>query len=547
MKKLPLLLLLQALAGAAFAQLIPLGAVFTDTTKYRKPLAADTMHYTPLSHSNDSVFVFYERLATLKATQPNGRAARFVWQRLDTATLSFTTIWVDTVELRCDTSRYAPITIDSSDCGHLLPAMLSYTSLRNTSELPDSLPTGYYRVIADTLQTLDSTVLCNRYISSDTINEGSRALITSVGITFAPADTVGAWVFIDTFRIDTIWLVSQDCEFLNLQARFFPLGVNEGYYRYTYIDLWRTPKKEIRDFPDCLDCYIRKVSWEPSVDIYEGTELDVSEDWKTSYNAYIPTPFYDASYKVVVENYFGAADTFATDTIEAFSTYAKMKMFVEKTNDGGAKNWEEKTNEEEKEMALATIYLANATINAKAGSTFTWRFYSNTYELPENAKISDWLTLLPQAVTTDTSEEVYLPQPYKPGLYPFTLHVLNQRGCISTDTFKLEVEEYLIDPKAIPSVFTPNNDGVNDLYQLSNPNENVHSVDAIEVSILNRYGQLVFHSRDIRFAWNGKLRGTNSAAADGVYYYIIKAQGFNKTRKQVKQTFKGYLHLFNGQ
>jgi gliding motility-associated-like protein len=547
MKKLLLLLLLQALAGAAFAQLTPLGAVFSDTTKYRKPLAADTTHYTPLSPSNDSVFVFYERHATLMATQANGRTARFVWQRLDTATLTFANIWVDSVELQCDTSHYAPITIDSSDCGHQLPTMiLNYTSLRNTSTLPDSLPTGYYRVLIDTLQNIDSAIYCSHYINPDT-SEEARWTSTTVGITFAPADTMGAWVFIDTFRIDTIWLVSQDCEFLNLQARFYPSGINEGYYRYTYIDLWRTPKKEIRDFPDCLDCYIRKVSWEPSVDIYEGTEIEASEDWKHSYNAYIPTPFHDASYKVVVENYFGAADTFATDTIEAFSTYAKMKMFVEKTNDSGAKNWEEKTNEEEKETAPTTIYLSNATINAKAASTFTWRFYSNTYELPENAKVSDWLTLLPQVITTDTSEEVYLPQPYKPGLYPFTLHVLNQHGCTSTDTFKLEIEEYLIDPKAIPTAFTPNSDGINDLYQLRDPDNNVHSVDAIEVSILNRYGQLVFHSRDIRFAWDGKLRGTNSKAADGVYFYVIKAQGFSKTRQQVKQTFKGYLHLFNGQ
>jgi gliding motility-associated-like protein len=495
-KSLPLLLLLLFPAGA-FAQLQAVQPGYSDSTKYRA--STDTL-YKPLSKTQDKIFVFFNRYGKLTAAQPQGRPVRFTWQKLDTASLTFQTIWVDTVKAE---RREA------------------------ASALPDSVGFGCYRVVTDTLPTL---------------YEEANALIAKDTLAVA-ADTFCAWVFVDTFRVDSIAKVSQDCNLLNLQAQFYPPGINEGYYSYTYLDLWRTPRKEKRDYPDCQDCYIKSVEWTTTPDdIHKGADVDDGGEWKRSYNPYIPTPFYDAKYKIAVENYFGAKDTSETDAIEAISTCAQVKLYVEKPDKNGVVSWEEKTNMEEPEQSPASVYLANTSINAK-DPAFTWTFFANLYEQEDTSAMPPPLL---QASTTDSAEAVYPPEPYKPGRYSMALRVVNRHGCTDSDTITLEVEEYLIKPEAIPPLFTPNSDGKNDVYQLKDPEANVRSLASIEISIFNRYGQLVFYSRDALFAWDGKLRGTNSAAPDGVYFYVIKAQGYSKQRKKIKQTLKGSIHLFSG-
>ncbi len=67
----------------------------------------------------------------------------------------------------------------------------------------------------------------------------------------------------------------------------------------------------------------------------------------------------------------------------------------------------------------------------------------------------------------------------------------------------------------IPSAFTPNSDGNNDLF-------NVYFTTAItdyEISIFDRFGQLVYHSRQVEPGWDGMLKG--SPVPEGSYVYII--------------------------
>ena len=56
---------------------------------------------------------------------------------------------------------------------------------------------------------------------------------------------------------------------------------------------------------------------------------------------------------------------------------------------------------------------------------------------------------------------------------------------------------------AVPSAFTPNNDGLNDyLYPL-----NASKADQMEFRVYNRMGQLVFISTNISKKWDGKFMG----------------------------------------
>lgn len=69
----------------------------------------------------------------------------------------------------------------------------------------------------------------------------------------------------------------------------------------------------------------------------------------------------------------------------------------------------------------------------------------------------------------------------------------------------------------IPNVFTPNGDMLNDLFK---PVSNL-GVKDYEMTIYDRYGFELFKSRDINFAWDGRLKNGDFAAS-AVYVYIIK-------------------------
>jgi gliding motility-associated-like protein len=64
-----------------------------------------------------------------------------------------------------------------------------------------------------------------------------------------------------------------------------------------------------------------------------------------------------------------------------------------------------------------------------------------------------------------------------------------------------------------PLSFTPNNDGLNDFFQV------FHSETVTEgsIKIFDRWGEIIFQSNDINFKWDGTMNGRK--IPDGVYFY----------------------------
>lgn len=79
----------------------------------------------------------------------------------------------------------------------------------------------------------------------------------------------------------------------------------------------------------------------------------------------------------------------------------------------------------------------------------------------------------------------------------------------------------------IPNVFTPNGDGVNDVFKIENLPENAN------VKIYNRWGVQVFESTKPATFWDGRTSG-GTECTEGVYYYIINTE---------EKSYKGYLQL----
>ena len=68
----------------------------------------------------------------------------------------------------------------------------------------------------------------------------------------------------------------------------------------------------------------------------------------------------------------------------------------------------------------------------------------------------------------------------------------------------------------LPNIFTPNGDGMNDVYKPA-PYKYVQKVD---MKIFNRWGVLVFQTEDPDINWDGTFLETGKKLTPGVYYYI---------------------------
>ncbi len=86
------------------------------------------------------------------------------------------------------------------------------------------------------------------------------------------------------------------------------------------------------------------------------------------------------------------------------------------------------------------------------------------------------------------------------------------------DTSSVSITPPVGQLEAIPNIFSPNNDGQNDYFQLAGENDPCY--DEMHLVIYNRWGKIVFESSDSNFKWDGKNLSGNKCP-DGVYAVII--------------------------
>lgn len=82
------------------------------------------------------------------------------------------------------------------------------------------------------------------------------------------------------------------------------------------------------------------------------------------------------------------------------------------------------------------------------------------------------------------------------------------------------------DELTVPNVFTPNGDGVNDVFFV-----NSKGITEYNITIVNRWGNPVFESTDVNASWDGTSDGKK--CVDGTYFYILKAK--SNTKDYLKQ------------
>ncbi|MEI6124686.1 MAG: gliding motility-associated C-terminal domain-containing protein [Bacteroidota bacterium] len=97
----------------------------------------------------------------------------------------------------------------------------------------------------------------------------------------------------------------------------------------------------------------------------------------------------------------------------------------------------------------------------------------------------------------------------------------------SWDSVTVTVNEFCNNMVYIPNIFSPNKDGANDVFRVRGP-----EIDSAHLQVYNRWGNMVFESKDVYEGWDGTFKGKDCEA--GVYYYWAEVT-FKNGEKVVKK------------
>jgi gliding motility-associated-like protein len=107
----------------------------------------------------------------------------------------------------------------------------------------------------------------------------------------------------------------------------------------------------------------------------------------------------------------------------------------------------------------------------------------------------------------------------------YTLVVTTVDGCQQADQVMVTIAPF----PEIPDTFTPNGDGVNDVWNI----QNLSTYKTADIKIYNRFGVEVFSSIGYDVPWDGKTSSKDVPV--GVYYFVIN------TNNKLKEKFTGSI------
>jgi len=106
----------------------------------------------------------------------------------------------------------------------------------------------------------------------------------------------------------------------------------------------------------------------------------------------------------------------------------------------------------------------------------------------------------------------------------YTVYGYDAYGCLDTAVVHVNVIHSV--STTIPSAFTPNGDGKNDVFRVAGR----RFEKLVDFSVFNRWGEKVYQSADFNTGWDGTFNGVPQSI--GVYFYhiiVATSEGANKT------------------
>lgn len=118
------------------------------------------------------------------------------------------------------------------------------------------------------------------------------------------------------------------------------------------------------------------------------------------------------------------------------------------------------------------------------------------------------------------------------GTYTLTLIISTQYNCVDTAYQTIVIEPDFV--FYIPNAFTPDGDGINDSFS----GKGIF-IKKYEMTIFDRWGNLIYKTDDIDKPWDGKANRGNEIAQKDVYVYVVKVTNF----KNIDHSYRGIVTL----
>ncbi|MCX7727918.1 MAG: gliding motility-associated C-terminal domain-containing protein [Bacteroidia bacterium] len=120
------------------------------------------------------------------------------------------------------------------------------------------------------------------------------------------------------------------------------------------------------------------------------------------------------------------------------------------------------------------------------------------------------------------------PDAAPPSTIIYTVSSVYPSGCIASNTLIIHVIPN--DELIFYNTFTPNNDGINDVFYIANLEKYPNN----SLTLYNRYGQKIYFKREYKNDWDGTVNGEQ--VPTGTYFYVLDTG----TDKGV---FKGHVNI----
>jgi gliding motility-associated-like protein len=140
----------------------------------------------------------------------------------------------------------------------------------------------------------------------------------------------------------------------------------------------------------------------------------------------------------------------------------------------------------------------------------------------DSIPLTNWVWIFPDSTTTNLSNPNYVFVKSDSVLFIYT----TIDGCIDTIITPVTVQPFILE---MYNVFTPNGDGVNDNYEIPYLDRYISN----KFIVYNRWGEKVFQEDNYTGNWDG------GRLPDGVYFYILKCEGYWK-----EDVFKGSISIY---
>jgi gliding motility-associated-like protein len=126
-------------------------------------------------------------------------------------------------------------------------------------------------------------------------------------------------------------------------------------------------------------------------------------------------------------------------------------------------------------------------------------------------------------MTESSNNETIIVRYSAPGTYRIEAQIENLQCKSKTQMFEVLVMDCRISTLYFPTTFTPNKDGINELFTPTGT-----LIIEYSLVIFNRWGQLIFKSDDLNFGWDGTYLGQECPT--GSYPYICKYKDVHNKR-----------------